>query len=182
VNIKREDTPYWYVIHTYSGYENKVYQSILNVIENRGLQDKIFAVKIPTVTVEENKDGVVKKIEQKLFPTYVFVKMIMNDEMWHIIRNIIGATGFVGPGSEPVRLSKKEVEQFQIEDKEPEIMIVELNYVVGDQVKICDGQLNGFIGIVREISDDKMKVVVTTSMFGRETKVELPSTSVVPLD
>lgn len=182
MNIKREDTPYWYVIHTYSGYENKVYQSILNVIENRGLQDKILAVKIPTVTVEENKDGVIKKVEQKLFPTYVFVKMVMNDEMWHIIRNMIGATGFVGPGSEPVRLSKHEVEQFQIEDKEPEITIIELNYTVGDQVKICDGQLNGFIGIVREISDDKTKVVVATSMFGRETKVELPSASVLPLD
>ncbi len=182
MNIKREDTPYWYVIHTYSGYENKVYQSILNVIENRGLQDKILSVKIPTVTVEENKDGVVKKVEQKLFPTYVFVKMVMNDEMWHIIRNMIGATGFVGPGSEPVRLSKLEVEQFQIEDKEPEITIIDLKYEIGDQVKICDGNLEGFIGIVREISEDKTKVIVTASMFGRETKVELPSTSVVPLD
>jgi len=182
VNIQREDTPYWYVIHTYSGYENKVYQSILNVIENRGLQDKIIAVKIPTVIVEENKDGVVKKIEQKLFPAYVFVKMVMNDEMWHIIRNIIGATGVVGPGSEPVRLSQSEVEYFQIEDKEPEITIIELNYEVGDQVEICEGQLEGFIGLVKEISSDKTRVVVTASLFGRETKVELPSTSVSAID
>lgn len=182
MNIKREDTPYWYVIHTYSGYENKVMTSIQNVIENRGLQDKILAVTIPTTTVEEVKDGVVKKVEQKLFPAYVFVKMVMNDEMWHFIRNIIGATGFVGPGSEPVRLSKAEVEQFQIEEKEPEIITINLNYEVGDQVKICEGSFEGFIGIVREISEDKTKVVVTTSMFGRETKVDLPSTSVTALD
>ncbi len=177
MNIRREDTPYWYIVHTYSGYENKVATSIEKVIVNRGLQDKIIDVKIPTVTVEENRDGVIKTVEQKLFPAYVFVKMVMNDEMWHIIRNIIGATGFVGPGSEPVRLSEEDVERFGVEVK-----AIELNYEVGDSVRICDGQLNGFIGVVKEISEDKTKVVVTASLFGRETKVDLPSTSVTALN
>jgi transcriptional antiterminator NusG len=176
MKIRREDTPYWYVVHTYSGYENKVATSIQKVIENRGLEKEILDVKIPTITVEENRDGVIKVAEHKLFPTYVFVKMVMNDEMWHIIRNIIGATGFVGPGSEPVPLSQADVERFGVEIKS-----IELNFEVGDSVKICDGQLSGFIGVVKEISEDKTKVVVTASLFGRETKVDLPSSSVTAI-
>ena len=166
----------WYVAHTYSGYENKVKTNLEKIIENRGIGDLIQTVKIPTEIVVEMTDKGEKEIERKLFPSYVFVKMVMNDEMWHIIRNTTGVTGFVGPGSRPVPLTDEEVERMGVEVK-----TIEIKFAVGDSVNIIDGALAGFIGVVEEISDDMTKVTVSASLFGRETKVELNSNQVTPL-
>lgn len=159
----------WYVAHTYSGYENKVAGSLEKIVENRKLHDLIQDIKVPTETVVETKDNVKKEVERKVFPGYVLIKMIMTDDTWYIVRNIRGVTGFVGPGSKPVPLSDAEVEQLGVEKK----AVVTVSYSVGDNVKICDGPLEGFIGVVEELSVDKNKVKVVTSMFGRETPVEL---------
>ena len=177
MNITHEVNPRWYVVHTYSGYENKVATNIEKIVENRGLQHLIFGVKIPMETVIEADSDTNKEIERKMFPGYVLIKMVMNDESWHIIRNTTGVTGFVGPGSAPVALTDEEVEKLGVEVK-----VVEVKFAVGDSVQICDGPLAGFIGIVNEISPDMKKVTVTASMFGRETKVELDSTQVKTLD
>lgn len=177
MSLPQESTPLWYVVHTYTGYENKVLQSLEKIIENRGISELIQAVKIPTETVTELTENGEKEIERKLFPSYVFVKMIMNDEMWHIVRNTTGVTGFVGPGSRPVPLSEEEVEKLGVDPR-----VIEVRFAVGDSVRICAGPLSGFIGVVDEISADKKTVKVTASMFGRETKVELGSMEVSPLD
>ena len=177
MSLPQESTPLWYVVHTYTGYENKVSESLKKIIENRGIEDLIQSVVVPTEIVSEMTEKGEKEIERKLFPSYVFVKMVMNDEMWHIIRNTTGVTGFVGPGSRPVPLSEEEVERLGVEPR-----VIEIRYSVGDSVRICAGPLNGFIGIVDEISDDKETVKVTASMFGRETKVELGSMEVVPVN
>ena len=162
------DTARWYVVHTYSGYENKVAATIEKAVENRKLHDLIHAVRVPTEMVTEVKDNVKKEVEHKIFPGYVLVKMVMNDESWYVVRNTRGVTGFVGPGSKPVPLTDSEVENLGVEKRE-----LELSYGVGDSVKVTDGPLYGFIGTVDEISIEKNKVRVTVSMFGRETPVEL---------
>lgn len=177
MGLPQESTPLWYVVHTYSGYENKVATNIEKIVENRGLQDLILAVNVPVEKVIETTDKGEKEIERKLFPSYVLVKMVMNDETWHIIRNTTGVTGFVGPGSRPVPLSDAEVEQLGVEPR-----VIEVRYAVGDSVRICAGPLSGFIGIVDEISADMKSVKVTASMFGRETKVELGSMEVRSLE
>ena len=166
--------PKWYVIHTYSGYENKVADSIEKIVENRGLQEYIYEVKIPTETVTEVKDGKERQYERKVFPGYVLVKMIVTDESWFIVRNIRGVTGFVGASSTaPVPLSDKEVEALGVENNE-----VIVNFKVGDNVNIIDGPLEGFVGVVDEIEPDKNYVKVILSMFGRETPVELELTQI----
>ena len=166
--------PKWYVIHTYSGYENKVADSIEKIVENRGLQDYIYEVKIPTETITEVKDGKERQIERKVFPGYVLVKMIVTDDSWFIVRNIRGVTGFVGASSTaPVPLSDKEVEALGVENNE-----VVVNFKVGDSVNIIDGPLEGFVGVVDEIEPDKNYVKVILSMFGRETPVELELTQI----
>ena len=170
MSLPQESTPLWYVVHTYSGYENKVAQNIEKIVENRGLEELILAV---NVTGEKGD----KEIERKLFPSYVLVKMVMNDETWHIIRNTTGVTGFVGPGSRPVPLTDEEVERMGVE-----IRTIEIKFAVGDSVKIIDGPLAGFIGLVEEISADLKTVKVYASLFGRETKVELNSNLVAALD
>ncbi len=177
MSLPNEKTPYWYVVHTYTGYENKVASNIEKMVENRGLGDLILAVKIPTEIVTETTDKGTKEIERKLFPSYVFVKMVMNDMTWHIIRNSTGVTGFVGPGSKPVPLSEQEVAALGVEVK-----VIEIKFAVGDSVKICDGPLSGFIGVVQEIAPDKTKVTVVASMFGRETSVELDVGQVLPIE
>ena len=178
MNIAHEDTPLWYVVHTYSGYENKVATNIEKMVENRGISDLIQAVKVPTIMVVETGTGEdSQEVERKLFPCYVLVKMVMNPETWHLIRNTSGVTGFVGPGSNPTPLSDAEVEALGVE-----IKIIEILYNVGDSVRICSGPLAGFIGIVEEISEDKKKVTVSASLFGRETKVELDTTQVDTID
>ena len=143
----------WYVVHTYSGYENKVATNIEKMVENRRLQDLIQEVKIPTETVVEIKDNKRKEVERKIFPGYVLVKMIVTDETWYIVRNTRGVTGFVGTTTKPVPLSQEEVDKLGVE--------------------ITEGPLAGFVGIVEEIDKDKQKIKVKVSMFGRETTAEL---------
>ena len=170
--------PRWYVAHTYSGYENKVKANLEKIIENRGLQDVIMDIRIPVeVTTEENgkdEDGkpIVKEVETKIFPSYVLVKMKMSDATWHVVRNIRGVTGFVGPGSKPVPLTDEEVAAIGVEVK-----AVHLDYEVGDSVTVTGGPLMGYVGTVQEISEDKKKIKVLVSMFGRETPLELDSDS-----
>lgn len=158
----------WYVVHTYSGYENKVASNLQTIVENRGLQDVIQDIKIPTEKVTEIKENVKREVERKTFPGYVLVKMELNDESWHIVRNTRGVTGFVGSGSHPEALTDSEVAGLGVEKRE-----VIVNYAVGDTVRIVDGPLGGFIGNVEELSPEKNVVRVVVSMFGRETPVEL---------
>ena len=167
----------WYVVHTYSGYENKVASSLEAVIENRNLRDMIQDVKIPVETVVEIKDGKRKETENKLYPSYVFVKMVLTDETWYIVRNTRGVTGFVGASSQkPSPLSQKEVDAMGVETKKQTI-----DFAVGDNVEIADGPLAGFIGEVVEIDADAIKVKVNVSMFGRETLSELDLLQVKPI-
>ena len=159
----------WYVIHTYSGYENKVKLTLEKKVENRGLEDYIQEIAIPTEEVLEIKDGKSKKVTRKVFPGYVLVKMVLNDENWYVVRNTNGVTGFVGPSSKPVPLTEEELAFIGLEsDWEPEV-----DYDVGDSVKVINGPLESFIGRVDEINLEKKKVKVGISMFGRETPVEL---------
>lgn len=158
----------WYVVHTYSGYENKVASNLATTVENRRLQDWIKDISVPTETVVEIKDNKKKEVERKLFPGYVLVKMVMTDESWFVVRNIRGCTGFVGPNGKPVPLTEEEIASLGVEQKQ-----VEIEYAVGDTVRIIDGPLEGFSGVVDEIDREKNKTRVTISMFGRETPVEL---------
>ncbi len=158
----------WYVVHTYSGYENKVASNLEKTVENRQLRDLIQQVLVPTETVTEIKDNKKRDVERKIFPGYVLVKMILTDDSWYVVRNIRGCTGFVGPSSKPIPLTEEEVSKLGVEKKE-----VEVSYGIGDSVAITDGPLEGFIGIVKEIDKEKNRVRVTVSMFGRETPVEL---------
>ena len=162
------DEARWYVVHTYSGYENKVATNLEKIVENRKLHDWIHEITIPTETVTEIKDGVKKETERKLFPGYVLVKMVMSDESWYIVRNTRGCTGFVGPNGKPTPLTEEEVAALGVEKHE-----IEITYKVGDMVNIIDGPLENFSGRVDEIDLEKNKVRVTVSMFGRETPVEL---------
>ena len=158
----------WYVVHTYSGYENTVKATIEKTVETRHLEDLIHVVSIPMETVTELTDNGPKTYERKVFPGYVLVKMIMTDEAWYIIKNVRGVTGFVGSGSKPTPLMEEEVLQLGVEKHE-----IVVNYAVGDSVKIADGPLTSFIGVVDALDIDKNKVRVIVSMFGRETPVEL---------
>ena len=167
----------WYVVHTFSGYENKVATDLLTIVENRHLQDQIHEVRIPTETVVEIKDNQRKEVERKIFPGYVLVKMIMSDENWFVVRNVRGCTGFVGPNGKPVPLTEREIASLGVEKKE-----IIVNYAVGDTVSIIDGPLENFSGTVDEIDQEKNMVRVTISMFGRETSVELELDQVEPMD
>ena len=167
----------WYVVHTYSGYENKVASSIENAVENRKLHDLIQEVKVPTETVVEVKDNKKREVERKIFPSYVLVKMVVTDESWYAVRNIRGVTGFVGPGSKPIPLTDEEVARFKVEVKE-----VVLDFQVGDSVRVSDGYLEGFIGVVNSIDTDKGTVKVTVSMMGKDVPVELELEQVESLD
>ena len=167
----------WYVVHTFSGYENKVATDLATIVENRHLQDQICEINIPTETVVEIKDNQRKEVERKVFPGYVLVKMIMSDENWFVVRNVRGCTGFVGPNGKPVPLTEKEIAALGVEKKE-----IVVNYAVGDTVSITDGPLENFSGTVDEIDQEKNMVRVTISMFGRETSVELELDQVEPMD
>lgn len=158
----------WYVVHTYSGYENKVKANIEKTIDNRGLQDLILEVTVPVEQQVERKDGKEKIVTKKVFPGYVIIKMIMNDETWYVVRNTRGVTGFVGPGSKPVPLSNDEVREMGIEK-----ININIDFEIGDSVKITSGPLENFIGVIEEINIEKRKIRVFVSMFGRETPVEL---------
>ncbi len=172
----------WYVIHTYSGYENKVAKTIEKTVENRHLEDLFPDIMIPTEKVtetHENKDGdkTEVQVERKTYPGYVMVKMVMNDETWHVVRNVRGVTSFVGPGSKPVPLSEAEVIRLGGE----RCVAAAPSYQVGDIVRICEGMLEGFSGTVETVSPDNTKVKVKVIMFGREQVVEL-DTEQVELD
>lgn len=166
----------WYVVHTYSGYENKVKANIEKTIENRGLQDLIMDVQVPMEEVIETKDNKKKSVMRKVFPGYVLIKMIMTDDSWYVVRNTRGVTGFVGPGSKPVPLTEEEVLAMGVE-----AAVVNVDYEVGDNVRVTSGPLESFIGVVEEINVEKKKVRVSVSMFGRETPVELEFNQVEPL-
>ena len=159
----------WYVVHTYSGYENTVKATIEKTVQSRQLQDQIITVAIPQETVTEITDaGVTKTYDRKLYPGYVFVKMVYSDSTWHVIRNVRGVAGFVGAsGSDPFPLSDEEVYEMGVEKKE-----IVVNYAVGDTVRILDGPLSSFTGVVESMEVDKNSVSVIVSMFGRETPVE----------
>ena len=172
-----DGTAKWYVVHTYSGYENKVANDLMTTVENRNLQDMILEVKVPTEIVTEKTDDKVKEVEHKIFPGYVFIKMIYTDETWYIVRNIRGCTGFVGPGSKPVPLTDAEVYRMGVEQRS-----VKISYSVGDSVRIIDGPLEDFVGVVEEIDAVKGYVRVTVSMFGRETPVELELAQAEPIE
>lgn len=162
------DEAKWYVVHTYSGYENKVATNLEKIVENRKLQDWIHEIRVPTETVVEVKDNKKREVERKIFPGYVLVKMVMTDDSWYVVRNTRGCTGFVGPNGKPISLTEEEVAALGVEKRE-----IEVNYAVGDTVRIIDGPLENFTGIVDELDREKNKVRVTISMFGRETPVEL---------
>lgn len=158
----------WYVVHTYSGYENKVASNLEKTIANHNMKNMIQEVKIPTEIVTEIKDGKEHQTEKKIFPGYVLVKMILNNESWYMVRNIRGCTGFVGSSTKPIPLSPEEVKKLGVEVKS-----VKLSYKIGESVKIIDGPLANLIGKVESIDTKNKTVVVTVSMFGRETPTEL---------
>ena len=158
----------WYVVHTYSGYENKVASDLATMVESRGMQDLIEEIKIPTETVTEIKDDKKHEVERKIFPGYVLIKMIVTDDSWYVVRNIRGCTGFVGPASKPVPLTEQEVAALGVEKHS-----VEVGYAIGDTVNIIGGPLEGYSGVVKELDTANNSVLVVLSMFGRETPVEL---------
>ncbi len=166
----------WYVAHTYSGYENTVASSIEKAVENRNMRDLIHEVNIPMETVTEVTENGPKTVERKSYPGYVLVKMIMTDETWHLVRNVRGVTGFVGT-DKPIPLTDEEVASMGVEKKE-----VVVGYEVGDSVKITEGALESFLGIVEEIDLERSKVRVVVEMFGRETPVELELDQVEPVE
>lgn len=158
----------WYVVHTYSGYENKVKANIEKTIENRKLQDQILEVSVPLQDVIEVKNGVKKKVQKKLFPGYVLLNMIMNDDTWYVVRNTRGVTGFVGPGSKPVPLTDLEMKSMGI--KKDEVII---DFEIGDTVTVISGVWENTQGIIKAINPHKQIITINIDMFGRETPVEI---------
>jgi len=159
----------WYVAHTYSGYENTVKATIEKTVQSRQLQDQILVVSIPMETVTEiTESGASKTYDRKLYPGYVFIKMVYSDDTWHVIKNVRGVAGFVGTsGNDPIPLTEEEVYQMGVEKRE-----IVVNYTVGDTVRILEGPLSSFTGVVESVEVDKNTVNVVVSMFGRETPVE----------
>lgn len=167
--LRGDGTPKWYVVHTYSGYENKVKTNIDKMVEYRGMQDQILEVNIPTEErIEINSEGQKKVKTRKLYPGYVVIKMIVNNETWYLVRNTEGVTGFVGHGSNPIPLTKEEVVRMGIEK-----MRIDIDVEIGDAIRIIGGPFEGQVGIVEEINPEKQIVKAKVSMFGRDTPVEL---------
>ncbi len=171
------DAAKWYVVHTYSGYENKVAGNLEKMVENRRLSDLIQEIRVPTEKVIEYKDDKKREVERKIFPGYVLVKMVMDDDSWYVVRNIRGVTGFVGPASKPIPLTEEEVLALGVEKKQ-----VDIRFAIGDSVRVTSGPLEGFIGTVEAIDADKNKVRVIVSMFGRETPAELELDQAEPVE
>lgn len=165
----------WYVVHTYSGYENKVKANIEKTIENRKLQDQILEVSVPLEEVIEIKNGVKKKVQKKMFPGYVLLNMEMNDETWYVVRNTRGVTGFVGPGSKPVPLSEEEMIEMGLKKEAKEIVF---DFEIGDAVYVVSGVWENTQGIIKAIDAEKQTVTIAIDMFGRETPVEIGFTDV----
>jgi len=164
-----ENEPRWYVVHTYSGYENKVKANLEKIIENRGMQEQIVEVSVPTQNVVEIKNGVRKTVNRKVFPGYVLVLMHMNDETWYVVRNTRGVTSFVGPGSKPVPLSDEEIRVMGLIESETE----HIDFIEGDLVRITTGPFEDSTGLISEVKASSKMVVVNLTIFGRETPVEL---------
>lgn len=167
-----DDDRAWYVIHCYSGYENKVKHNLLQRIETMQMQDQIFAVEVPTEEEIEVKEGKRRTVQRHIFPGYILVQMLMNDDSWYVVRNTPGVTGFVGMGSKPAPLRSEEVQGI-MKRMEAEAPKIKVTFRPGQKVRIIDGPFNDFMGIVDEIDMDKAKVRVLVSFFGRETPVEL---------
>ena len=165
---KEDSVARWYVIHTYSGYENKVKTDLEQMVKNRELEDFFFDIVVPMEEQIEIKDGKRKANLKKVFPGYVLIKMIVTDETWYIVRNTRGVTGFVGSGTNPIPLTEEEIRNMGFEE-----VPITVDYEIGESVKVINGPLEGFIGAVTEINKEKGKVKVLVSMFGRETPVEL---------
>lgn len=170
VFIKQEktDKPYWYVVYTYSGYENKVMDNLKKTVENHSLQDVILDIKVPMEETIETKNGKKRHVSKKMFPGYVMVKMFLTDDSWYVVRNTRGVTGFVGPSSKPIPLTDAEVRTMGIEN-----VRVSIDVEVGDNVIVISGPLESFVGVVEEVNMERQKVKVLVSMFGRDTSVEL---------
>ena len=162
------DKARWYVVHTYSGHENKVKANIEKIVENRGMEDVIVEIAVPTEEIVETKNGKTKVKLRKIFPGYCLIKMFMTDESWYVVRNTRGVTGFVGPGSKPIPLTDEEVNKMGIESNK-----VEIDIELGQSVNVMAGPFESFVGVVEEINEDKQTLKVLINMFGRETPVEL---------
>lgn len=181
IRMSEFETAKWYVIHTYSGYENKVAQTIQKVVDNRNLQELIPEIRVPTELAMEKHDNKTKEVERKVFPGYVLVKMILTDDSWYVVRNTRGVTGFVGPASKPVPLTEREVAKLAdlTSDKRAEVIV---DFGIGNNVKITGGALDGFVGIVQSINLEAQTVDVLVSMFGRETPATLELIQVSKMD
>lgn len=160
----------WYVVHTYSGYENKVKANIEKTIENRDMQDQILEVSVPMQDVIEVKNGVKKRVQKKMFPGYVLLHMVMNDDVWYVVRNTRGVTGFVGPDSkQPVPLTDAEMHSMGIMNETE----LSLDFVVGETVTVISGVWENTTGVIKQINEHKQSVTISVDMFGRETPVEI---------
>ena len=167
----------WYVVHTYSGYENKVKANIDKTIENRHLEDQILEVRVPLEEVIEMKNGVQKVSMKKLFPGYVMIHMNMNDDTWYVVRNTRGVTGFVGPGSKPVPLEEEEMSRFGIHQEN-----IVYDFEIGDTVTVLSGAWEGTVGVVQSMNEQKQSLSINVELFGRETPVELGFSEVKKMD
>ena len=163
----------WYVVHTYSGYENKVKANIEKTIENRHLEDQILEVRVPMQDVVELKDGASRSVQKKMFPGYVLINMIMNDESWYVVRNTRGVTGFVGPGSKPVPLTEEEMRPLGIHSES-----VQIDFAEGDSVVVIGGVWKDTVGVIQSINDNKQSATINVDLFGRETPVEISFTEI----
>ena len=163
----------WYVVHTYSGYENKVKANIEKTIENRHLEDQILEVRVPLEEVVEVKNGVSKAVQKKMFPGYVLLNMVMNDDTWYVVRNTRGVTGFVGPGSKPVPLTEEEMKPLGIKSDN-----VKIDFGVGDMVNVIGGIWKDTVGVIQSINEAKQSVTINVELFGRETPVEISFTEI----
>ena len=163
----------WYVVHTYSGYENKVKANIEKTIENRHLEDQILEVRVPMQDVVEMRNGAKKQVSKKLFPGYVLINMVMNDDTWYVVRNTRGVTGFVGPGSKPVPLTEEEMLPLGIQNEN-----VIIDFAVGDSVVVIGGVWKDTVGMIQSINEHKQCVTINVDLFGRETPVEISFTEI----
>ena len=163
----------WYVVHTYSGYENKVKANIEKTIENRHLEDQILEVRVPMQDVVELKDGASRSVQKKMFPGYVLINMIMNDDTWYVVRNTRGVTGFVGPGSKPVPLTEEEMRPLGIHSES-----VQIDFAEGDSVVVIGGVWKDTVGVIQSINDNKQSATINVDLFGRETPVEISLTEI----
>ena len=163
----------WYVVHTYSGYENKVKANIEKTIENRHLEDQILEVRVPMQDVVEMKDGVSRQVQKKMFPGYVLINMVMNDDTWYVVRNTRGVTGFVGPGSKPVPLTDEEMRPLGIHSDS-----VQIDFAEGDTVVVTGGVWKDTVGVIQASNENKQSVTINVDLFGRETPVEISFTEI----